>query len=220
MGMFQKKSSDPIPPLPSPHLFSRHLIRALVKLVWISEGGYAHGSAEKQAVIDRLGILAAEGDAPGSSSNSESDAKFEASMGYAMVTVYLLLEAGGLMSYRPVSPPLLADLLEKYKEGRVAWERTAWASPSPIVKSYAHNVPICTMSMCSRMHRNPQFDAELYTGAEGCLLRRNIEAYDFESMHKEQKDSWGAHDSFMFVGNEVVWGSGLTAYSSAFSARG
>ena len=47
------------------------------------------------------------------------------------------------------------------------------------------------------MHLLPEFDKDAFLGEDCSHLRRNIEMYDFDSMHLFQKSSWAQMDGFL-----------------------
>jgi hypothetical protein len=48
------------------------------------------------------------------------------------------------------------------------------------------------------VHSLPEFDKEMFAGADGCLLRDIIESYDFHSVHAYLKNSAASIDGFAF----------------------
>lgn len=109
--------------------------RIIMKLMWVSEGGYEEGSHEKGALADRLIVLASDHDV--SAPQLSDDAKSEASMGLAFVKGYQGHQASGWTAYRPADQSGIGQVHTAWAACSAAMRQAARLTRDPAKKVYA-----------------------------------------------------------------------------------
>ena len=160
--------------------------KILSKLLVVVHGGFAFGSPEHTKNMARMRVLA-------ESSQADVDGqimKLFTYLGSAMTNA-------GVVRYTPITQGMMDALLPQLNEVARLAQEAARAAPDRTRHSLASNFITFVGVTAQIYHRHPGFQKELFTGAQGALLRSNVEAYDFDSMHAVFKSSVFSMDPFL-----------------------
>ena len=168
--------------------------QTLSQLFFISEGGYAFGTAEhkelqrRQAeLVEILGANAAAVAAADSGAAGAADAakaSYEVLFGEGMNKFGMALQQCGLLGYVPPTEEVLTTSFATWAECFGCWKQARGVAPDRKAYDFASNIlTLLATKHTSRQHRLPEYKREEYVGQGGALLRENIERYDFAAFH-------------------------------------
>ena len=157
----------------------------------MSTGGYVMGSPEYFKVMDRLSVL---------DDSKDGDGDFNHLVGvYANRNMQVLFEYG-LAGYAPLTNEMRSKVYSSMLANIAIAKKAELKARDAAERIFVGNC-VSYYIFLAPIHTLPEFDKEVFAGADGSRLRTIIKDYDFDSMHAFTKSSTVGLDPFLFGAN-------------------
>ena len=150
----------------------------LGSLLFITKGGFAHGSAEHNEVMARMNVLG-QLSGPAVDGSAAEAADFKTLLGLGFSEFFASLGTYGLAMYNPLTPESLAQTHAELKSS-VGHLLESWACPGQDFSAVqmSHEMTVYLGFVFPMFHSLPGFDPEYFFGKGGAYALENLERFN------------------------------------------